>query len=62
MFERGGLGKFWRRRWFIFEEEALRSFKLKEDKEPTGVIFFSFLFSPPIFILNLIIKKGYHDW
>jgi len=38
LYKTGGSNKFWKRRWFIFDEDALRYFKLKEDKEPAGII------------------------
>jgi len=47
LYKTGGSNKFWKRRWFIFDEGALRYFKLKEDREPAGVL-------PIIIIFHLI--------
>jgi len=35
----GENNRFWKRRWFVFDEDALRYYKLKGLKEPAGVIF-----------------------
>jgi len=38
LFKTGSSNRFWRRRWFVFDDDVLRYYKEKDDKEPAGVI------------------------